>query len=142
MRHGLRQLQIAHIQGWGGECLVVGFCVAVPAAESRHVTEIGVGQRKQVGGGYRTGTDGGRSPVLPARRSEAALTKVHDHTLPDGCGAHSFRTLLDSLSTIVRSTHTVPRTGGEKAETMIEVTTRPDASQARALKLLKEIAAM
>ena len=81
-------------------------------------------------------------PVLPARRSEPALTKVHTHTLPDGSGAHSFRTLIDSLSTIVRSTHAVPRTGGEKAETMIEVTTRPDASQARALKLLKDIAAM
>ncbi|MCY4463463.1 MAG: hypothetical protein OXC26_24170 [Albidovulum sp.] len=31
---------------------------------------------------------------------------------------------------------------GDQAETMIEVTTRPDASQARALKLLKDIAAM
>ena len=81
-------------------------------------------------------------PVLPARRSEPALTKVHTHTLPDGSGAHSFRTLLDSLSTIVRSTHTVSRTGGEKAETAVEVTTRPDASQAKALKLLKDIAAM
>ncbi len=81
-------------------------------------------------------------PVLPARRSEPALAKVHTHALPDGSGAHSFRTLLDSLSTIVRSTHAVPSTGGEKAETMIEVTTRPDASQARALKLLKDIADM
>ena len=81
-------------------------------------------------------------PVLPARRSEPASAKVHTHALPDGIGAHSFRTLLDSLSTIVRSTHEVPITGGEKAETMIEVTTRPDAGQARALKLLKDIAAM
>ena len=81
-------------------------------------------------------------PVLPARRSEPALTRVHTHTLPDGSGAHSFRTLLDSLSTIVRSTHRVPRTPGETAKTTIELTTRPDASQARALNLLKDIAAM
>ena len=89
-----------------------------------------------------TEPDESGDPVLPARRSEPALTKVHTHTLPDGSAAHSFRTLLDSLSTIVRSTHAVPRTGGGKGETMIEVTTRPDASQARALKLLKEIANM
>ena len=81
-------------------------------------------------------------PVLPARRSEPALTKVHTHTLPDGSGAHSFRTLLDSLSTIVRSSHAVPRPGGGKGEATIEVTTRPDAGQERALKLLKDIAAM
>ena len=81
-------------------------------------------------------------PVLPARRSEPALTKVHTHTLPDGSGAHSFRTLLDSLSTIVRSSHAVPRAGGGKGKATIEVTTRPDAGQERALKLLKDIAAM
>ena len=89
-----------------------------------------------------TEPDGTRDPVLPARRSKTALTKVHAHTLPDGSGTHSFRTLLDSLSTIVRSTHAVPRTGGGKAETTIELTTRPDAGQARALKLLKDIPAM
>ena len=80
--------------------------------------------------------------VLPARRSEPAPTKVHPHTLPDGSGAHSFRTLLDGLSTIVRSTHAVPRPGGGKGEAAIEVTTWPDASQERALKLLKGIAKM
>ncbi len=81
-------------------------------------------------------------PVLTARHSEPALTKVHTHTLPDGSGVHSFRTLLDSLSTIVRSSHRVPRTGGGKGEATIEVTTRPDAGQERALNLLKDIAAM
>ncbi len=81
-------------------------------------------------------------PVLPARRSEPALTKVHTHTLPDGSDAHSFRTLLDSLSTIVRSSHAVPRTGGGNGDATIEVTTRPDAGQERALKLLKDIEAM
>lgn len=59
-----------------------------------------------------------------------------------GSGAHSFRTLLDSLSTIVRSTHTVPRPGGGKGETTIEVTIRSDAGQERALTLLKDIADM
>ena len=83
-------------------------------------------------------------PVLPARRSEPAPTKVHTHTLPDGSGVHSFRSLLDSLSTIVRSSHTVPRPGGGKGEATIEVTTRPDAGQERALKLklLKDIEKM
>lgn len=81
-------------------------------------------------------------PVLPARRSETALAKVRTHTLPDGSGVHSFRTLLDSLSAIVRSTHAIPCPDGGKAETMIEVTTRPDARQERALKLLKDIAKM
>ncbi len=80
-------------------------------------------------------------PVLPARRSEKTLTKVHAHTLPDGSGAHSFRTLLDSLSTIVRSTHRIPGAGdGPEAE--VEVTTRHDAGQESALDLLKDIAAM
>jgi len=81
-------------------------------------------------------------PVLPARRSETALAKVRTHTLPDGSGVHSFRTLLDSLSAIVRSTHAIPCPDGGKAETMIEVTTRPDARQERALTLLKDIAKM
>ena len=89
-----------------------------------------------------TEPDEAGDPVLPARRSEPALTKVHTHTLPDGSGAHSFRTLLDSLSTIVRSSHAVPRPGGGKGKATIEVTTRPDAGQERALKLLKDIAAM
>ncbi len=89
-----------------------------------------------------TEPDGTRDPVLPARRPDAALAKVHAHTLPDGSRVHSFRTPLDSLSTIVRSTHAVPCTGGGKAETMVEVTTRPDAEQERALTLLKDIAKM
>ena len=91
-----------------------------------------------------TDTEAGetRDPVLPARRSEAALAKTHTHTLPDGSGVHSFRTLLDSLSAIIRSTHAVPRPDGGKAQTMIDVTTRTDAEQERALTLLKDIASM
>ncbi|MCY3876449.1 MAG: hypothetical protein OXF88_19435 [Rhodobacteraceae bacterium] len=62
--------------------------------------------------------------------------------LPDGGGAHGIRTLPDSLSTIVRSTHTVPRPGGGKGEATIEVTTRPDAGQEKVPKLLYGIAKM
>jgi hypothetical protein len=43
-------------------------------------------------------------PVAPAKRSEAALQKVLTHTLPDGTPAHSLRTLLKDLGTIVRNT--------------------------------------
>ncbi len=89
-----------------------------------------------------TEPDGTRDPVLPARRSEAAMAKVRSHALPDGSGVHSFRTLLESLSAIVRSTHAIPGPDGGKAETMIEVTTRPDAERERAITLLKDIAKM
>jgi hypothetical protein len=44
-----------------------------------------------------------RDPVAPAKRSAAALHKVHTHTLEDGTQAHSFRTLLTHLSGIVRN---------------------------------------
>src|SRR5881397_337439 len=44
-----------------------------------------------------------RDPVAPAKRSKEALRKVHTHTLDDGTEAQSFRTLLESLSTIVRN---------------------------------------
>ena len=44
-----------------------------------------------------------RDPVAAAQRSESALNKVATHTLDDGSQAHSFRTLLHELSTIVRN---------------------------------------
>ena len=71
-----------------------------------------------------------------------ALAKVHAHALPDGGGAHGFRTLLGSLSAIVRSMRAIPCPDCGKAETMIEVATRPGAEQERALTLLKDIAKM
>ena len=45
-----------------------------------------------------------RDPVAAAQRSEAALNKVATHTLDDGSQAHSPRTLLHELFTIVRNT--------------------------------------
>lgn len=48
-----------------------------------------------------------RDPVAPARRSAEADQKAVTHQLPDGTVVHSFRTLLQDLSAIVRnSCHT------------------------------------
>ncbi len=67
-------------------------------------------------------------PVLPARRSEPALTKVHTHTLPDGSGTHSFRTLLDGQSTVVRSSHGIAGSDDGR-RTIVELTTQANAAQ-------------
>lgn len=42
-------------------------------------------------------------PVAPARRSAAAQCKASTRTLADGTSAHSFTTLMQELSTIVRN---------------------------------------
>src|SRR3990167_4954759 len=44
-----------------------------------------------------------RDPVAPAKRSAAALRKVHAKVLADGTVVHSFQTLLKTLSTIVHN---------------------------------------
>jgi hypothetical protein len=77
-----------------------------------------------------------RDPVAPARRSEAALTKAENHTLDDGSPAHSFRTLLHELSTIVRNTCR-PLAGAAQLE--FQMTTLPNQTQQRALQLLQAI---
>src|SRR5947199_6476978 len=51
-----------------------------------------------------------RDPVAPAKRSQAALAKLAQHTLHDGTPAHSFATLLTELSTTVRNTCHTPQT--------------------------------
>lgn len=79
-----------------------------------------------------------RDPVAPAKRSQAALTKVARHTLDDGTPAHSFATLLSELATIVRNTCRTPNAGAE-APTFNVVTT-PNAKQQRAFELLQQIA--
>jgi hypothetical protein len=43
-------------------------------------------------------------PVAPARRSEAALAKVHAKNDDEGNTVHSFATLLDELGTLTRNT--------------------------------------
>lgn len=78
-----------------------------------------------------------RDPVAPARRSEAADQKAATHRLPDGTGAHSFRTLLEDLGSIVRNTC---RTRGQEEGPTFTVVTTPTPEQRRALDLLKRIA--
>ena len=79
-----------------------------------------------------------RDAVAPAKRSEAALRKVHSKVLSDGSEVHSFQTLLARLSQIVRNLCRV-RSMGPGAPTF-EVLTTPDAKQRRAYELLEKIA--
>jgi len=57
-----------------------------------------------------------RDPVAPAKRSTSALEKVHTHITADGTPAHSLRTLIAELATLVRNTCTYmpPRTHAER----------------------------
>jgi hypothetical protein len=77
-------------------------------------------------------------PVVPARRSEAALKKVHTRTLPDGTPAMSFRQLLEHLATVVRNTMR-PRSA-RPGEATFTPTTRPSPTQQQALDLVAAIA--
>ena len=80
-----------------------------------------------------------RDPVAPAKRSAAALRKVHTKVLDDGTPVHSFSTLLKDLSRIVRN---VCRQRGVGAEApTFEIVTTPTATQQRAYSLLKAITA-
>jgi transposase len=78
-----------------------------------------------------------RDPVAPAKRSDAALRKVHTKQLDDNSVVHSFRTLLDDLARIVSNTCRCPHSGAETP--MFTKTTMPNAKQQRALSLLKTI---
>lgn len=78
-----------------------------------------------------------RDPLAAAERSATALEKVTRRTLTDGSPVHSFRTLLDELSTIVRNTcetRVGPRSGSS-----FQMTTTPSPPQHRALQLLQSI---
>jgi transposase len=79
----------------------------------------------------------GRDPVAPAKRSAAALDKVTRHRLDDGSSVHSFRTLLDALSGIVRNTCRTPGTAEDQSS--FQVVTIATAHQRRALDLLAQI---
>ena len=79
-----------------------------------------------------------RDPVAPAERSEEALQKVLTHTLPDGTPAHSLRTLLEDLSTIVRNTCRTP--GPVERSGTFDLITTPTAKQRQALELIDTIA--
>ena len=79
-----------------------------------------------------------RDPVAPAKRSRAALDKVHAKILDDGTAVHSFQTLLNDLSSIV--SNACRRPGASTAsEPTFEVVTTPNSTQQRALDLLKSI---
>jgi hypothetical protein len=75
-----------------------------------------------------------RDPVAPAKRSAAALTKVATHTLEDGTPAHSLRTLLAELATLVRNTC---RTADHPAT--FDILTTPTPLQRRAFDLVDHI---
>jgi hypothetical protein len=76
-------------------------------------------------------------PVPPARRSPAALAKVHTRTLADGTPATSFTCLLAHLATIVRNTMR-PRSA-RPGEATFTLTTRPSPKQQQALDLIAAI---
>lgn len=78
-----------------------------------------------------------RDPVAPACRSQAALKKVRSKKLPDGTVAHSFQTLLSSLSSIVLNV--CRRKSSPPNEQTFEVTTTPTKEQKRALDLIDKM---
>jgi len=79
-----------------------------------------------------------RNPVASARRSQAALDKVHSRQLTDGTPAMSFTRLLAHLATIVRNT--MRPKSARAGEATFTLTTRPTAKQQRALDLIAAIA--
>jgi hypothetical protein len=75
-----------------------------------------------------------RDPVAPAQRSHAAERKAATHTTPNGERVHSFKTLLEDLSTIVRNTHQHHETG-----TTVTLDTIPTPHQQHTLELVETI---
>ena len=78
-----------------------------------------------------------RDPVAPAKRSDAALKKVHTRTLEDNTETHSFQTLLKLLSGIVRNLCRPADLDAEDA--CFEIVTTPTPKQQKALNLLDTI---
>ena len=76
-----------------------------------------------------------RDSVAPAKRSAAAIGKITTHQLEDGTPAHSLRTLLAELATLVRNTC---RTADHPAT--FDILTTPTAQQRRAFDLIDQIA--
>ena len=75
-----------------------------------------------------------RDPVAPAKRSEAAELKAQTHLLEDGTPAHSYATLLQELSTIVRN-----RCTAKGSSTPFDLLSTPNHTQRRALELVAKI---
>ena len=78
-----------------------------------------------------------RDPVSPAKRSQAALDKVHTRTLADGTPAMTFGRLLAHLSTIVRNT--LRPQDAKPGEATFTLTTTPNPKQQQALDLIAAI---
>jgi len=78
-----------------------------------------------------------RDPVAPATRSQAAQEKIASKCLPDASPAHSFRTLLNELTTLVRNT--CRRKNADAHEASFQLDTRPNAKQQEALRLIDTI---
>jgi transposase len=79
-----------------------------------------------------------RDPIAAAKRSEACLEKVATRTLKDGSPVHSFRSLLEELSTIVRNTCEARL--AQRSGSTFQMTTTTNPAQHRALQLLQTIA--
>src|SRR5262249_61124895 len=75
-----------------------------------------------------------RDQVTPARRSAEAEEKAITKQLDDGTPVHSFQTLLEELSTIVRNTCRVPQTAST-----FPMLTIPNDLQLRARELIDKI---
>jgi transposase len=78
-----------------------------------------------------------RDPVAPAKRSASADEKALTKKRADGGPAHSFSTLLQELSAIVRNVCTVPGDGDDRPT--FQLVTTPNNTQRRALDLLATI---
>lgn len=78
-----------------------------------------------------------RDPVAPAQRSAAAERKATTGQLADGTPAHSFTTLMQELSCIVRNTCRVPHAANSSQT--FDIVTTPNPKQQRALELVQQI---
>ena len=78
-----------------------------------------------------------RDPVAPAKRSVSAQRKAQTKVLEDGQPVHSFATLMAEMATLVRNTCRTPGAGPNAPS--FEITTRANATQQKALDLIKAI---
>lgn len=78
-----------------------------------------------------------RDPVAPAQRSDSAKHKAATHTQPDGLPVHSWRTLMQEMSTLVRNTCRAP--GADSQGPTFQVTTQANPIQQKALDLIQAI---
>lgn len=76
-------------------------------------------------------------PVAATQRSKETLEKVHTKTLPNGSKTHSFRTLLNSLGTIVRNTMRFQN--DPDTAPAFTITTTPTPEQQKAFDFIQSI---